>query len=386
MTDYNENRWENYEEGTFITFTENGVILARLTDNKTPGQTGNVGATVTGNVMKIDRLLPNVAPTATRTHNSITVTANATDPAARTEYACSGIDEEEGYRFKLGEGRWTAYQSSGEYTFNSNVSAGTNYTITVEAKDKAGNTKEGTVEIRTLATYTVTYDANGGRGAPSSQIKTEGTNLTLSNVVPRRNGYTFKGWSTSSSATVEYKAGVIYDRDSDLSLYAVWELTKYYFLNKADACESLTGGWTRYSTYGVVPTHDNTGIRIVTGKTHDGYAKCHTANKISMARYKKLYVTYDLYSIGASSYQNCMFYFGLSTRTDNSGLQYVVVHDSRFRPEKSVSWSSAWRPTVEYDVSNITGDYYLYAEVACPEGASNTNDSGAQILQVYATY
>ena len=225
MTDYNENRWENYEEGTFITFTENGVILARLTDNKTPGQTGNVGATVTGNVMKIDRLLPNVAPTATRTHNSITVTANATDPAARTEYACSGIDEEEGYRFKLGEGRWTAYQSSGEYTFDSNVSAGTNYTITVEAKDKAGNTKEGTVEIRTLATYTVTYDANGGTGAPSPDTKIEGTDLILNNSVEpiKSGGYKFLGWSTSSSSSsVEYESGDVYSKDEDVTLYVIY--------------------------------------------------------------------------------------------------------------------------------------------------------------------
>ncbi len=158
MTNYSEDRWENYEEGTPVVFTKNGVILARLTDNKTPGQTGNVGVTATGNVMKIDKLEPIIESiTATSTHNSITVTASATDQAATTEYACSGIDKEEGYRFKLGDGDWTAYQSSGEYTFDSNISANTNYTITVEAKDKAGNTKEGTVTIKTEKETVLNY-------------------------------------------------------------------------------------------------------------------------------------------------------------------------------------------------------------------------------------
>ncbi len=47
------------------------------------------------------------------------------------------------------------------------------------------------------ATYTVSYDANGGSGAPGSQTKTENVTLTLSPVSPRRTGYTFKGWATN---------------------------------------------------------------------------------------------------------------------------------------------------------------------------------------------
>ena len=36
--------------------------------------------------------------------------------------------------------------------------------------------------------YTVSYNANGGSGAPSAQTKTHGTNLTLSSTVPTRSG------------------------------------------------------------------------------------------------------------------------------------------------------------------------------------------------------
>lgn len=74
-------------------------------------------------------------------------------------------------------------------------------------------------------TYTVSYNANGGFGAPESQIKTYGRDLTLSTVVPTRTNYTFKGWGTSASAeSATYSAGGTYSTDEAITLYAVWEL------------------------------------------------------------------------------------------------------------------------------------------------------------------
>lgn len=75
-------------------------------------------------------------------------------------------------------------------------------------------------------TYTVTYNANGGTGAPASQTKTYGVALTLSGTKPTRTNYTFKGWGTSSSATtVSYAAGASYTSNAAITLYAVWELS-----------------------------------------------------------------------------------------------------------------------------------------------------------------
>lgn len=73
-------------------------------------------------------------------------------------------------------------------------------------------------------TYTVSYNANGGSGAPSSQTKTYGTNLTLSSTIPTRAGYAFKGWATSSTGAVAYPAGGTYSDNSAITLYAVWEV------------------------------------------------------------------------------------------------------------------------------------------------------------------
>lgn len=77
------------------------------------------------------------------------------------------------------------------------------------------------------ATYTVSYNANGGNNAPSSQTKTYGTTLKLSSTVPTRTGYTFQGWSTSNDSTVEYRPGNNYTANSSVTLYAVWKLNVY---------------------------------------------------------------------------------------------------------------------------------------------------------------
>jgi uncharacterized repeat protein (TIGR02543 family) len=75
-------------------------------------------------------------------------------------------------------------------------------------------------------TYTVTYNANGGTGAPSNQTKTYGKTLTLSSTKPTRTNYTFKGWGTSASATTAtYSAGGSYSTNANITLYAVWELS-----------------------------------------------------------------------------------------------------------------------------------------------------------------
>ena len=74
------------------------------------------------------------------------------------------------------------------------------------------------------AESTVKYNANGGTGAPSSQIKYYKNDLTLSTTVPKRNGYTFLGWSkTQNSGKAEFKPGAKYTGNSSITLYAQWK-------------------------------------------------------------------------------------------------------------------------------------------------------------------
>lgn len=87
----------------------------------------------------------------------------------------------------------------------------------------------------TVVLYRISYNANGGSGAPAAQFKKEGTSITLSNTKPTRAGYTFKGWATSStSTTVAYNPGATYSKDAGLILYAVWTPWTYTLIFDAN--------------------------------------------------------------------------------------------------------------------------------------------------------
>lgn len=76
--------------------------------------------------------------------------------------------------------------------------------------------------------YAVTYDDGEGQGAPTTQRKTPGEELTLSDVVPTQRGYTFVGWATERLAEEpDYQPGDTYTVDADLTLYALWEPDTY---------------------------------------------------------------------------------------------------------------------------------------------------------------
>lgn len=77
---------------------------------------------------------------------------------------------------------------------------------------------------KVLPTYTVTYKQNGGSGSDFTQAKTFGEAISVSPVIPAREGYKFLGWSKNSGATAaDYKSGQSFSENADTVLYAVWE-------------------------------------------------------------------------------------------------------------------------------------------------------------------
>lgn len=78
------------------------------------------------------------------------------------------------------------------------------------------------------ATYTITYNANGGSGAPASQTKTYGVDLILSTSIPTREGYNFVSWNIKPNGQdTSYQPGDVFRSNEDTTLYAIWELKKY---------------------------------------------------------------------------------------------------------------------------------------------------------------
>lgn len=149
---------------------------------------------------------------------SYTVTYNANGganpPSSQTKWYGSTLTlssskpTRTGYSFKNWNtnsgGTGTSYQPGASYT--------TNAALTLYAQWGA-------------ITYTVSYNANGGTGAPPSQTKTHGVTLTLTSSKPTRTNYNFLGWGVSPTATtVSYVSGGSYTANSGITLYAIWEL------------------------------------------------------------------------------------------------------------------------------------------------------------------
>ncbi|MDR3225855.1 MAG: InlB B-repeat-containing protein [Clostridiales Family XIII bacterium] len=78
-------------------------------------------------------------------------------------------------------------------------------------------------------TYKVTFNANGGKGAPKAQTVNRDSNITIPGKKPIQAGYTFGGWSPAQSgASPVYKPGDAYTVSADVTLYAKWKLKKGY--------------------------------------------------------------------------------------------------------------------------------------------------------------
>lgn len=97
--------------------------------------------------------------------------------------------------------------------------------------------------------YTVSYNANGGSGAPGNQTKWYGVTLKLSSTKPSRTGYSFQGWATSSGGSVAYASGANYTGNAALTLYAVWKANTYAVKYNANGGTGAPGQQTK--TYGV---------------------------------------------------------------------------------------------------------------------------------------
>lgn len=111
-----------------------------------------------------------------------------------------------GYTFKnwttASNGTGTAYNPGATYTGNSALTLYANW----------------------LKNYTVSYNANGGSGAPAAQTYVQSSAaITLSSTKPTWKDHVFKNWNTSSNGSgTAYSPGGKYQTNADATLYAQW--------------------------------------------------------------------------------------------------------------------------------------------------------------------
>ena len=155
---------------------------------------------------------------------------------------------------------------STNFLLDYDFTAGTTYYLMA----RMYSTGTGTISFTAKRLYDVTYNANGGSGAPAAQTKVHGTSLTLSSTVPTRTGYTFQGWATSSTATTAtYQAGGSFSSNANTTLYAVWKPITYTVTFNANGGSGAPASQTK--THGVTLTLSTT-TPSRTGYTFQGWA------------------------------------------------------------------------------------------------------------------
>lgn len=240
-----------------------------------------------------------------------------------------------------------------------------------------------TISIPKLASYTIAYNANGGSGAPSSQTKYYGKNITLSSTKPTRTGYAFKGWGTSASDTsVDYAAGATYSANAGITLYAIWTAITYTVSYNANGGSGAPGNQTK--TYGkdlalssTKPTRTNYNFK--------GWGTSASATTVSYAPGAKYTANaaITLYAIWEIAYIKPRITGFTTVRCDSDGNRteegtYVKVGFSWATDKEVTSIKIEWKNSSESDwasasatgsgtsgiVSQIVGNGAVDTEVA----------------------
>ena len=94
------------------------------------------------------------------------------------------------------------------------------------------NVKTEQKEQDSNQSYKLVYDLDGGTGSIADSTFKVGESVTITSVVPTKEGYNFLGWSTKKNdSSVKYKAGdsVTFNDayDGSVRLYALWESKGY---------------------------------------------------------------------------------------------------------------------------------------------------------------
>lgn len=209
----------SYEGHTFTNSTSNGQVVSTCKlcgYTKTSAQTYTISYNANGG--------SNVPASQTKVHG-VTLTLSSTVPY-RTNYEFVG---------------WSASSSATTATYTAGESYTGNVSVTLFAVWKYKP-----------ATYTVSYDANGGTGAPGRQTKTYGVTLTLTTLIPTRRNYSFVGWSKDRNATsASYTAGGSYTDNADVTLYAVWRYDPETYSIRYNANGGTGAPANQSKTYGV---------------------------------------------------------------------------------------------------------------------------------------
>ena len=245
--------------------------------------------------------------------------------------------------------------------------------------------------------YTITYNANGGSGAPAADKKHRDISLRLSGTIPTRAGHTFKGWATSASGSAAYQANGSYTSNSSRTLYAVWEKNSYTLSYDANGGEGAPAAQT--AVYGdaltlsdAVPTFEGRDF-LGWAESADGKAVYPPEGSLTLTDDRTLYavwqlktypVTYDANGgDGAPANQVKTYGTDLALSGDVPTRQDYVFQGWAERADAA---EVVWQPGDVYRANAALSLYAVWKEARLPgdvNGDKAVNDADAQLLLKY---
>ena len=231
-----------------------------------------------------------------------------------------------------------------------------NYIFKIYGYDVHGKSSSASFNFTVVksgtTTYTVSYNANGGSGAPSSQTKIKDTTLTLSAQQPTRDGYTFLGWATSSSATsAQYQPGGSYTNNASVTLYAVWRAQTYTISYDANGGSGAPAAQTKAFGYALALS---TQVPTRSGYAFLGWA---TSSSATSAQYQPG----DIYSTNA----NLKLYAVWKTQT------YTVSYNANGGSGAPVAQTKTYDVALKLSTQQPTRDGYTFLGWATSSSATS---------------
>lgn len=139
------------------------------------------------------------------------------------------VDSENNTSFNTPTGSWDKKDITSASKIFVKKHSAYNVTLSGWVQNKSGymngkSSASQTITIPALAHYYISFDANGGTGAPDRVDNWYGESLEIPTTIPTRTNYEFLGWSLTKDGSAVYEAGGVYSGvGGDLTVYAVWK-------------------------------------------------------------------------------------------------------------------------------------------------------------------
>ena len=371
------------ENGT-TTETEKEVNTGEETTFKTTPNTGYSSPTVTctnsqkgiiqNNTVTVSKITNDTTCTVTYKPITYTITYNLGGGSVTGNPATYTIETN---TITLKNPTKTGYTFTG-WTGSNGSTPQTTVTI---PKGSTGN-KSYTANYK-ANTYQIKYNSNGGAGTMSNSTHTYGESKALSTNTFTKTGYTFQGWSTSSTSnTVKYTNGqnvtnLTSTNGEVINLYAVWKINTYTVKvtvanGTISGSTSKTVNYNTNATFTVTPSTGYSSPTITCTNNQKGTIQNNTVTITNITNDTTCTVEYT-----ANTYQVKYNSNGGSGTMANSTHTYGV--------SKTLSANAFTREGYTF-LGWSTNSNALTADFTNEQGVSNLTSENDGVVNLYAVW